>query len=107
MTISKSTNINANIKEAQYRTTESLARFEKAMDHLADKVDQTSGKIHHYRGIMQAPKKLYRRASKQMDRAFEKTLRPIKENPSPFVVGVLGLLAAVAIVKAAQLKSNC
>ena len=106
MTTSNSTNINEAIKEAQNQTTETLARFEKAMDHLADKVDQASGKIHHYRDMIQAPKKFYRRASGKIDRAFDKTMKPVKENPSPFVVGALGLIAVYAILKAAQLKST-
>ena len=83
MTTSKSTDTNAEIKEAQYRTSETLARFEKAMDHLADKVDHASGRIHHYRNILQTPKR----------------------NPSPFVVSALGCLAVFFIWKATQLKS--
>lgn len=83
MTTSKSTDTTAEIKEAQYRTSETLARFEKAMDRLADKVDHASGRIHYYRDLLRTPQR----------------------NPGPFVVGALGCLAAFSIWKAAQLKS--
>lgn len=87
-----------NIKEAQILTNKNLARFELAMDHLADKVDKTSHKIQHYRDLASVPQRLYRKVLANVSRL----MTPLKNKPTPYVVSALGIIALYSIYKAAN-----
>ena len=88
------------ITEAQSLTNQSLRRFEKAMDHLADKVDHTSLRIQRFRNIAGSPKRLYQRLTKEVD----KTWAPVRKKPGPFILSGLGLLAVFTTYFAIQKK---
>ncbi len=94
--------ISTNLKQAQNLTNENLARFELAMDHLANKVDITSHKIQHYRDIASVPKRLYRKLISSITRLTQ----PIRNEPSPYVVGALGLMAIYSIYLSVNLASK-
>ncbi len=90
-----------NIKEAQLLTNENLARFELAMDHLADKVDKTSHKIQHYRDLASVPQRLYRRFLSNVLRLTA----PMRHKPTPYVVSALGMIALYSIYRSVNYKS--
>lgn len=88
------------VTEAQRLTNQSLRRFEKAMDHLADKVDHTSLRIQRFRKIAGSPKRLYRRVSMEVDKAWA----PVRKKPGPFILSGLGFLAFLTMYSAIQKK---
>lgn len=116
-------NLNSSIEQAEEAVQHSINRFETAMEHLAEKVEGTSQKLHHVRDVakdskdkllhlkdeVQATLDPVKPYVKQIKNASGKALGTVRSAPKPYLwlaAGVIGYAAYKYFKGSAQVKPN-
>lgn len=82
-----------NIQRAEDVVTDSIARFEMAMERLCEKVEDGSKKLQHVMELGKKQKEEFRHLKDKAKDAIEK----VKENPRPYVWTGLALVGLSAL----------
>lgn len=82
------------VRNAEVRVARSEQRFESAMDHLAERVEATSRKVH---STLDTAKRVKTNVLGARDRAITSArfqVTRVRQNPTPYIATVVGILVA-------------
>lgn len=82
------------VRNAEVKVASSERRFEAAMDHLADRVETSSKKVH---ATLSAVKRVKANVLGARDRAVftaRSQVAQVRRNPTPFIATILGVVVA-------------
>jgi len=87
-----------NVHHAESAVNSSIGRFENAMEHLADRVEDTSRKLQHVMDLVERQQDelvhLKDRAAQAIE-PIKPYIAQVQRNPRPYILGALSFVGAL------------
>jgi hypothetical protein len=92
------------VNRAEDAVTDSIARFETAMEHLAGKVEDTTHRVQHIVEIAQRPVQDLRQLKDRLQQTATPLIEEVGSNPRPWIM--TGIFLGAAYLFFNHLNSN-